>query len=232
MKRQIIDGKYYKKLIEAYRKEPANVSHAARVTGTDRRTCSRGWTDGWPRLGFKPIKELVESEQAETRSRLKKVREDELTRLKTQETQKVSAVDDGAREDAIMSRVEEARTVRAARHNAMGLLVVVQGMLKGATRLAASMESEIANADLKPATAIALFQGIASTARQANETARLAITMERTLLGEPEKVIGVQITMTDSEALREIDMANRAAVRAREAGILDVTSVSEAVPAE
>ena len=225
MKRNRIDQEFYDGLVSAFRDAPGNTSSASRAVSCDRRTARKAWNEGWPDLGFLPVKQVVEEEQAETRARLKVVRSEDLARQEL-ENEKLGAVrDSDARDDAIAARTEEARTVRAARHNAMGLLAVTQRLLRGANRLAEKIEQDIATADLRPAQAISLFQTIASTARASNETAKLAIAMERNLLGEPEKIIGHHHTMTEAQAVREIELAGKAAERARARGVvIDVPS--------
>ena len=216
MKRTVVDEALYARLVEAYRHEPGNKTHAARVAEVDRRTATKAWLEGWPKLGFDPIQKTIEDEQKAARALLIEKRADQDAEQKLAREREVQATEIAAKNDAIASRSEEAQTVRAARHNAMGLLAVTAQILRGANKLAKHVEAEIEHMELKPQQAIALFQSIASTARQANETAKIAISMERTLLGEPDKIIGVEITMNEREALREIDLAQRAAVRHRE----------------
>ena len=222
MERSRIDHEFYDKLLAAFRNDPGNISRASLVADCDRRTARKGWNDGWPKQGFGPMHEIVAVEQAEIRARLQeqqaKDRVEEETRLNTEEAQMVKRRDLGAKEDALVSRTEEARTVRAARHNAMGLLASVQRLMSGAHALAERVERDLKTVDMKPAQAISLFQSIASTARQANETARLAISMERTLLGEPDKIVG-HVDMTKEEAIREIKMAVLVAARAESRGL-------------
>lgn len=228
MKRTRIDQAFYEQLCEAYREAPGNVSRAARVCECDRRTARKGWIEGWPEIGYGPVQKVIEDEMAAARERLKTVRSEEIAVQEREKERRVETRDLAAKEDAVIARAEEARTVRAARHNAMGLLATTQRILAGAHKLAEKMESEIANANLKPAQAISLFQSIASTARASNETAKLAIAMERNLLGEPEKIIGHLHQMTESEALAEIRAAQRAADRAEaNARVLSAETVIE-----
>ncbi len=228
MKRARIDQAFYDALAEAYRDSPGNHTRAGRATGADRRTCRKGWAEGWPEIGFAPISEVINDEMLATRAKLKETRSQDLATNEREAEKVVERRDLDARDDAILARTEEARTVRAARHNAMGLLATVQRLLSGAHQLAAKMEREIANADLTPTQAISLFQTLASTARASNETAKLAIAMERNLLGEPEKIVG-HVHMTEAEAVREIRLASAAAARAVNRGVV-VDVAGEPVP--
>jgi hypothetical protein len=113
----------------------------------------------------------------------------------------------------------------------MGLVAVSQRLLKGAHALAERVEESLSTVEVQPHVATALFNSIASTARQANETAKTAIAMERTLLGEPDKIIGhAHVHMTPTEAVKEIEAAGRAAERMRRRGL--VVDAPAALPAE
>lgn len=210
----------YDSLMESFREAPGNVSRAARHAECDRRTARRAWEEGWPDAGLRSCKVVVEEEQAEARARLKDLRAEELAEIAREKERRQELADRAAREDAVTSRLEEAQTVRAARHNAMALLVTTQRMLRAGNKLAEKVETSLAEAVVKPATAVSLFREMATTARAANETAKLAIAMERVLLGDPEKVVEHRHTMDLGAAEREIEAANRALVRARDRGLL------------
>lgn len=173
-----------------------------------------------------PIKQVLDQEQMSARAILNTQRGDESASLRQERFEEARRTVVLAADDAIRSRAEEARLVRAARSNAVGLLAVTQRMLKAAVTLSEDLEIEMSKANIKPERAIALFQSIASTARSANETAKVSIAMERSLLGQPEKIIGhMHADMTTQEALAEIEMANRAAVRFAEQAEKDVAEV-------
>lgn len=223
-KRSRIDQEFYDLLLEAFRRAPGVLARAANAASCDTRTAKRAWVEGWPDRGFRPINEVVEEEMSAARARLKDVRSSEIAEANREKERVNERNSVAARDDAITSRTEEAQTVRAARHNSMALLLTTQRMLRAGSKLAESIESEIANSKMNPARAMAFFQAMASTARQANETAKLAIAMERSLLGEPEKVIGHRIEMTVTQAATEIEAGNRALVRAKARGIVVETT--------
>jgi len=223
-----IDQQAYDKMLVAYRDKPGIARQCSFATGYDQRTCRRAWQTGWPARGFRPIAEVLEDEQAAARARLHAAREQELRATAGERTVQQQRDHALAAEDAVQNRADEARMVRAARHNAMGLMAVVQRLLKGANQLAADVETHLSKQALgdgkdgtwTPSKATALFHQIASTTRAANESAKLAQSMERSLLGQPEKWVGLAVEgMTESEAIREIELAHRAAQRARARGI-------------
>jgi hypothetical protein len=215
-----IDQEKYDAMVGAYRQAPANVRGCARAASVDRRTARKAWHEGWPERGLRPIREVLNEEQQAARARLAKLREAELATLAEQQAGNAQIDRARAEDDAVTSRTEEARMVRASRHNAMGLMASVQRLLRGATKLAERVEEEIATVELKPGAAAALFREIASTTRQANEAARLAQSMERSLLGQPEKWIGLATDMTPEEAMHEVVMAQKALSRAKRRGLV------------
>jgi len=219
-KRSRITPEFYNELLAAYRQHPGVFARAARLVGCDTRTAKKAWAEGWPDKGLDPIQEVVEDEQAAARARLKEQRAAELAEQQRAAEREQERRDMAAVDDAIAARAEEAQTVRAARHNSMALLITTQRMLRAGAKLADRIENEVAEQTIKPANAIALFQAMASTARQANETARLALSMERQLLGDPDKVVEHRHTMRVENPEREIEAAGRALERARKRGLV------------
>lgn len=220
-----VDQERYDAMVDSYRDTPGNFRACSRTTGVDRRTAKKAWEDGWPGRGLEPIKIVIEQEQDAARARLHDARKAELEALAKQNVQAQVETRAMAKIDAVESRTEEARMVRVARSNTISLMESVQDMLEGAKELAAAMKTEISitagEVASKPGQAVALFQAIASTTKQANEAAKLSMAMERTLLGEPEKKIGLELSLSPNEAAREIELANRALARARARGMVD-----------
>jgi len=119
--------------------------------------------------------------------------------------------------------------VRASRHSAMALQVVVQRLLRGGAQLAEKIEEKLGSEDLSPHKAIILFREIASMTRQANESARLSQQMEHSLVGKPDQWIGVAGELSPQDVEREMRLANKALNRLKRKGIV-VEAID--VPAE
>jgi hypothetical protein len=229
---QRIDDDKYTKMLEAYREQPGNYTRCAARTGNNRATTKKAWEIGWPDRGFRPLKDVIFEEQQAARARLATLREAEIQKLAQQQAGRDQMDRVRAEDDAIQSRVEEARMVRAARHTSIALMASVQQILKGAVKLAQRVEEELSIHQPKdPKSALRLFREIATTTRNAVEAAKLSQAMERSLAGEPEKYIGIQHDVSLSEAASEVEKAQRAMRRIRrKGGIIDVES--ESVPVE
>lgn len=224
MARNAITSDFFERLVEAFREAPGNVQRASKYVKCDRRTARRGWNEGWPDRAFPPISQILAEEREATAARLANERKEELASLKAASKLTAPATAALAAKDAVDSRTIDTQVVRGARSNALGLLAVTQRMLKGAVKFGSRLESEIGDAQLKPREMVSLLKEISSIARSANETAKIAIAMERQLLGEPDRVIRHEfIPMSVEEATREIEMASRSLKRLQDQGIIDAT---------
>lgn len=240
-----IDRERYDAMLEAFRIEPGVFRACARRAGVDRRTAQRAWERGWPDRGMKPIKVIIDDEQAAARAQLAEMREEEMRKLAKDHAGQVKQDHARAAEDAIVARAEEAQMVRASRHNAIGLMASVQRLLRGANQLAQKVESMIADAaddtedgegkkkkGISPAQATALFTSIAHMTRASNEAARVSQQMERSLLGEPEKWVGLHVNMSREEALREIEMGVKLRERLTAQGAIPTNGEDTTLPPE
>jgi len=225
-----INHEKYSRLLQAFREAPANVSRCAAACGCSRPTARKAWLEGWPERELRPIKDVYREEQLAARARLNQQREDELARLAKQQAEVgEAAIQERARDDSIESIVEETKMVRASRHSAMALQVVVQRLLRGGAQLAEKIEEKLGSEDLSPHKAIILFREIASMTRQANESARLSQQMEHSLVGKPDQWIGVAGELSPQDVEREMRLANKALNRLKRKGIV-VEAID--VPAE
>jgi len=215
----------YEKITAALRELPGQFSGAARRAGVHKRTVKKAWEDGWPERGLAPIRNILDEEQRAARARLAALRERELQDISSQQIHNENKQAARVVEDAILQREEEAKMVRGSRHAAMALLGIVQRLEKAGLQLAERVESRIAMAELSPKEAASIFRDITSMTKSAIEAAHTAQAMERSLLGEPEKIIGVALNVSASDAAHEMDMANRALARMRRKGL-----IIEAVP--
>lgn len=171
---------------------------------------------------MRPIAEVIADEQAAARARLHEQRERELQEAAAAGKQQAVVERRFATYDAVEARAQEGQMVRAARANAMGLIATCQRLLRGANKLSEKVEEKLKNEDVKLSAATALFHQIASTTRAANEAARLAQQMERSLLGEPESWVGLHVdSMSDAEAIAFVEQAARSIERAKRLGLVE-----------
>ena len=244
-----ITVEFFQRLVQGFREIPGHAAHAAEAAGCDRRLARKAWFDGirWASEGTgarRPIKDIIEEEQAVARARLEE--EAALQRKLTaeQEAKRQIEIKEKAARDATDSRVQEAQVVRLARGSAANLLASVGSISAGAAKVAQQVRAALdrlaaaidpGTGEAKPLTLIecrslvGLVNTLSTSVRQANDAASRAMEMERLLLGEPGSYVGVvnYDTMTLEEAERRVQFAARAFARAREKGLIKGEIVPE-----
>ncbi len=203
MPRAVITQEIYDRLLAAYREVPGNVTRAARMSGCGLMMARRAWEAGWPRLPWAtPIHSVLLREQEEAR--------DAVAREHERERERMEAIREGARADAIKARTEEGMAIRQARANAIGALSVtnkvVAALLKTADSLKAALETATS---IDPSKAAQLIERVVRAARQAGELAHRAIVMERLYLGKPTEILGLssEEPFSPEQALEELSLA-------------------------
>lgn len=131
--------------------------------------------------------------------------------------------------DAVQQRAEEARLVRGVRQTATAMLSAEAHLLKAALALSASIAADVASGQtMSTRDKVRLVRDVAAIVKSTAETARLAVTTERVLLGKPGGVLGPDVPdadMTPEEAEAYITMATRAmARRARSRVVVDAVA--------
>lgn len=171
----------------------------------------RAWEYGWPDKDWAPpIKGVLEREKAEARSAV--YREQERARQAQEE------IREEARKDAIEARKDEGNVVRAARKNALMMLVSLNQINNGILALAQELGNFLKSAPkMDPLKAVVLMERGVRASRQAGELAHRAIVMERLVLGQPTEIValtgGVDEAFSIDDALDEIQKAQADAER-------------------
>ena len=226
MSQRRITREFYDKLVEAYREQPSNHSHASTHASCDRRTARRGWERGWsdgrnPLPWAGPISQLIAEEQSIARSRILDERKRALEPVVDGELQ--SSYDrEKAASDAIESRKQEAQMIRLVRADVTNELASVARMLPGIAKWAQSAAEQLQakNPD-NPAAAVKLMEGLARITDNLSGAADRCMAMERRLLGEPEAIVGHRLPdMSMDDAVRHIESGHRTLARARRLGLL------------
>jgi len=129
-------------------------------------------------------------------------------------------------DDVTESRLQEGQMIRMSRSAATNLLLTLTNLTKGTTRIGERIQvalEAMGNDPTPPSqpeiiSMTRLVYSLTMALRQANEAAARAMEMERLLLGEPSKIIGVAHLedVTVDEAERRIAAANRALARAKQ----------------
>lgn len=234
MARRAITKDDYDKMVAAYREVPGNFTHCARKAGCWHGTAKRAWELGWPKNQMPPIKDVIAAEQQAARAKLQGEYETAQALAKTEvikdmvrdgakvEAQRAEVERQKAQEDSARSRAEEARMVRGSRTNSIGLLGVTAQLLQGGMKLAAKLRQQLEDGDFEPQEAVKIINSIAAITQKQHEAAKMAMAMERLLLGEPTEILGVKMGIESlADAEKEILAAAADLKRAQELGIID-----------
>lgn len=186
-------------------------------------TAKKAWLEGWPHLDFRPIKEVIELEEASARRLLQtKGDPDFEIRMLHELTSDEALMREKARKDAIAARAAEGVLVREARATAIELLSNAKELLRGFNRLTPTiikyLETMDIASDKQLVEAAKILWRIAISSRAATESGMKALQMERLLLGQPMDIIGVKDVsdVTESDALEELDRCAMVADRIRQ----------------
>lgn len=241
---------FYEALVEAYRNNPSNHAGAAKAVGCARKTAKRGWDEGWSKYEWAPpIKDVIAQEAILARARIQQEWEAEEEQIElraegkpadTISAERKAAHLDAqadrakAKEQAIAARAAEGKMVDAIRRvvsaGAGGLLR--QG--EGINALAERVNSELlllskakvgsGQKDFRLGPALSTLRKYATAGRDLSQAAQNAVELERLHLGEPGKIVGVQLEGAFDNApmddvLREIQKAADAIKDAEDKGI-------------
>lgn len=206
----------YDALLHAYRKVPGNFSGASKATGCCRATCRRGWEIGWPRWGFKPIKDVLAEEAAEVRRRLEEVAERERRAQERERRLKPLVDSEKDRLDAMARREQWAQTCKGARSNAQLMLLNINEMLKTAFSRAGEVKRLLTEAEFTPLQWLRVTRELTATGRMVTEALHLTLQTEHLALGQPTEILGLMpMEVTLEEAQVEIRAAQEALERVR-----------------
>lgn len=206
-----ITPEIYELLLESYRVAHENVAAAARAADCTRRTAKRAWETGWDYDWAPPIKDVIEQEQIMARARVEEEEErpPEPTEAPASSTrdQYLAAQEDRARakEHAIRARAEEGRMIEGARKSVMQVeganLKLGKGIQLLAARVAKALEemAELKGKRFNLADGIAILKSYSTMVRDAAQSAKVAVDMERLHLGEATQIIGTPTNFDDAD---------------------------------
>ena len=119
--------------------------------------------------------------------------------------------------DAVASRGDEVRLVRANRQSALVLAAVNADLLRVASNLSSTLlQDKAALAKLSPREKLGLIRTVAGIVHRTAQTSQTAVNMERLLMGEPTAIVGradgapSTQDMTPEEAEQWFNLASRA----------------------
>lgn len=243
----LIGRSTYERLLESFREHPGNISAAARSAGVGRGTARRAWREGWPRRQLPAIIDVMQEEQLLARSRRQAAvylgdgPPASGADVPAASTAHVPPGDSGpeaarmlAKDDAVATREAEGSMVKLARANVVALMSATSRLLSAGIDKAKALEKDIrtGTVELTPKEVQKFLGSLGYLVSKSTESAKLAIEMERLLLGEPTEVLGLEVrNMTLDDAARTIELANRALARARKRGLVpDLDPAADLVP--
>jgi len=200
-----VDQEFYDRILTLMRERGPSFKPLARELGCDFKTVRKAYLVGWPRLGLRPIREVLDEEVKATRAA-----------LATESLAEAAVARDTAlvRADVVESRVAEARMVRAARESTITFLESLRSLTVVATKLAKKAEELIDTTKIEPKEAIGLLREIGTTLRSAMDASASVQAMDKKLLGEPDQVVGHVVQFANVEEMEyEVKMAARAVAR-------------------
>lgn len=225
----------FDKLVEAYREAPGQHKLAGRNAGVFHTTAKKAWDEGWTTFawGTVPIKEIIKQEQTIARARAAEIeaaRQEAAKRnaadaaVRGQELAVQVAVDrEKIRQDAIESRLDEAKAVRLARANSIATMASLNRLLRSTGDLIKGAEQRIStNKDMSPLQVVKFAKDVSQAVKQTAEATHTAMQMERLLLGDNNGALNdLPIDMSPEEAANEIKAAVAALTRAEALGLLE-----------
>lgn len=225
------------------------------ATGLSHLEATRIIDSGIPALGLPSLRDCARVHAAETNKRIaqaekaqaalegEKVAQElaKTLQARTEASRRAREHEAKVLGDAVSSRNDEVRLVRANRQSASALAMLNAHLLKGALGMSQSVfEDHAAMARMNPKQKISLIKDIAAITQRVAQASALAVNMERLLMGEPTAILGRADTgpsiqdMTPDQAQQWLDIANKAfAKKARRMSApIDVSADAQAVEDE
>jgi hypothetical protein len=234
----------WQRIVNVYVKHDGRIRTVAADLGWPLARTARLWRNGYPSLGYPPIKTVLARDAfsaSEIRAERALIEKALPPSARINATAEVISAAESARieimvrreqerertrADAIKSRAEEATLVSINRKNAIALNVMTAQVLRGASALSAKIQVELqAEADSGSMTVgqkLNLVRAAASIARFNSEASIMAVKAERMVLGNPIDTDGDAVVEDGGvdEAAAWIETAAKAIKRARARGLL------------
>lgn len=203
---KLLKREQYNQLVSAYRDQPENHSHAARIAGVDRRSARRAYKQGYagrPGMDWaRPIHEVLRDEKVAARARSYEEDEQRLRALEIEH--------DKAREEAIQTLALEANILKLARGNLNVLFQLSGSLVPGLKLLTEKLKTAVEAGQVDAKQAMPILRQYGTIVRQGTTAAHMLIQAERLRKGDPTEVVehrveNVGAEMTYEETLEELE---------------------------
>lgn len=226
-------------MIEAYRLHPGHHINAAAQAKVTPAYAKLAWDNGWWKTAgyerYIPIRDIVAAEQATARAALVKSGAKPTPATVQEARTEARSVVQNAVVDLEEARVGEARLVRTLRQFAMSSLAALAPIKQVLPEITKRLAEQLRTEKLTPKEAVSLMRAIEEISRNATEQAKIAVELERRVLGEPDLTIDHRVVADAPEnleaAMREIQEAEEARQRvlaSRNIIDVDATEVGDA----
>jgi hypothetical protein len=255
-----VDAQMFARIVDLYRAQPSsrrpNHLQVSKLTGIDRRTLTGGYLEGWPRTRNRPelppIKTILDAEELAAVSPAAEAPTAESVAAATPAAADASATSPAVatavmpapavpvdpveilREAATKALLQELEILKAARGNAIGLLVTSQIFLKALHDSAPTIRQRlVALASDKPEKAIALLSELARIESETVRSAERLVATQRVIAGLPSTITEHRVAPhTPERTPEELARVSVAVLEAigrmddREDGVIEVEATS------
>lgn len=237
-----VDETFWNDCLRYMREGKGNISYAATKLGADRKTVRRLWERGYPRApwGKRPMRDVMAEDGAAAAAR----RAASAPPPPPGEGPTHIGVDvyEQARRDAIATRAEEARLLRAARANVQSLHAVTALVGTGALHLARRLQTFFSSRGEPGQQDLTIQQTMLILARYGNLVGKSTglseaiIAMEREIVGDPSRRLPDESStradnMTDAQAYAALRKAGDLAERIAKSGFAIIEGGQGETPA-
>ncbi len=194
---------------------------------------------GYPELGLEPLRSLMAARLRETVANAERIDNesqaiDAASAARTLEAKRAATLkaEQGTKAaigDALEQKLEEAKLVRANRRSSMVLTSMNAELLAAGMVLVKRVRTDIeTGAAMSPKQSLDMLRDIASIVKSTAESSRIAVQLDRLILGEPTAILehktnAAPADMTPAQANEWLEVATRHLQRqARKATTVDV----------
>lgn len=194
-------------MFEAFRAghKPPKVALIAEV---DRRTARQAWYKGWesPAWAMRPIRELVEDEQARLRAAAtEEARTEEQARA--EHARRLREEREKAENDKFEQEVRELRAIRAALTNGSAILGLASKLGQALVPSVDEIASLLKRTPVKKVDElIEVLMRVARIGERATRMVDRAIEMERRRVGKPDQIVQVQSAPPQFNSSRAVEL--------------------------
>lgn len=208
----------YEAMVAAFRAAAPEYKHytAAKFCDFDAKTLQKYWHEGNPKLGWDPIKTVIEAEVAKTRDAQLSI-----GRAKLHQKQRE---DEAQRAAALAARKQEQQIVSVSRQNTLAVLSASTSLVQNAGAVAEAANEAILEAlnatdpadKLSAREAVELMERIASCQSKIIAMAKVSADLEKAVGSKPVEDNSKQENMTLDEAALRLARAQAALTQAQQ----------------